>query len=360
MVAYPDMDYLGSRPSIYDGSDGRKSIFDRPAPTLRRDGEAHAPQPVSEIYYPPDPLARIAVMCGSRGRGKSAVINHIAYVTKATNRSRGIPWKVFSNIPLDYADEWSEDMPERIQMDETGWYALATVVFDELPELINSKRAMSGSSVSLEAQVRQLRKDFQDLLCTAQYPQELTGAFLRQVDFMCLPRIIKRKVRGLDGQWRWKVHAYTDFWNWNGSLTERPLFGMPWPPPLDSANKRRWDFGIEMTWDYYETNSKVANVHTEIGQEKLYEAKLRRELGSEVLKLFAGRPRIERRELVDWLRHELGADSDQVADTIHVLRLVFEERSGVAWALYPAHIEGDALSAEEKQAQLEAAMRRAA
>ena len=230
------LSYIGDRPSIFDGSDGRKSIFGTPAPTRKKDPDKLEATPVSEIYYPPDPLARVALMCGSRGRGKSAIVNHLAYVTKWTNRRRGIPWKVFANIPLDYADEWSEDMYERIQGDTEGWYALASIVIDELPEIMNSKRAMSGDVLGVEAQLRQLRKDFQDLLGTCQYPQELTGTFLRQVDYMCLPKLYRKKIKGLDGKWKMIAWAHTDIWNWNGSITEKPKFGMPWPPPLETAD----------------------------------------------------------------------------------------------------------------------------
>ena len=336
---------------------------DRPATSdsrigVRRDrGSEIKPVPAEEAWYRPDPLARVAILTGNRGAGKTVTVNHWAYLMRATNRARGISWKIFSNIPLQYADEWSEDMYERIQGDESGWYKQATVVIDELPEIMSSKRATSGVVVGVEAQIRQLRKDMMDLLGTAQWPHELTSSILRQCDLLIQPQIFKRKVRDRNGRWKEIALVKSAIWNWNGSLTGRPLFGMRWPAPYETADQYRTDYGVERTWNLFDTESKVTNVHTEAGKRAIAERKQDREWVEVASSLFNGRRRVEYEEFEEYATAYLGCHSSWMyAEAIRRMRLTEVEEAGTQYLELPYAILDDLDTAEARQARHEAEM----
>ncbi|MCE2456673.1 MAG: hypothetical protein J4G14_02495 [Dehalococcoidia bacterium] len=276
---------------------------------------------------------------------------------KYTNLNRRIPWKVFANINIQYADEWAEDMYERIQDDKTGWYQNATVVIDELPEIMNSKRSVSGAVVAVEAQLRQLRKDMMDLLGTAQWPHELTSSILRQTDLLIQPRLFKKKVRGLDGQWREIAMVKSAIWNWNGSLTGRPLFGMKWPAPYETADQFRTDFGIENTWNYYSTDSKVQNIHTDAGKQAAVDRKRDREFQELAMSLMNGRNKVPYEEFQIFAGTYLDCDNPTMfAEAARVMRLVVTESDGQQFVELPSAVMEHLDTPAAKQARFEVEM----
>lgn len=308
----------------------------------------------TEAYFPPDPTARCAILTGSRGKGKSAVAHHWQRVIRLTNRARGIGWKSFANVEVIGADECAEDIFRKIQMDKTRFYHYSTTWLDELPEIMNSKRSMSRDVVAMEAQLRQMRKDWQDVLGTAQYPHELTTSILRQTDFLCIPRLTIRGVRNpQNGQWRKTASAATAMWNWNGSLTDKPHFGKPWPPPWESADQYRIDLGIERTWDYYKTESKVTNIHTEIGKAALADEEARRDVASEVMEMFGDRKTMPIREYVE-RSYERGAETpEDIEFWMSALGLMVSETpTGDQIVHRPDHLAEELKTAEERQREL--------
>ena len=216
--------------------------------------------------------ARMMLIYGQRGTGKSWLGAELCNIFITVSRQQGHDQKVFSNIELDFADEIGWDMYQRIADPKATHYRNGFFFWDEVGEVMAAKRAMSKIVLQNEASIVMLRKQKIDVIATTQWPHMLTNAFNVQCDFFVKPKLVELfktvSAPGRPTKRYMKANIHVQAWNFNGSMTNRPLFKYR----ITELPAPQWSFtlyGVENVRDFYRTEEIVTNVHTDFGKEAI-------------------------------------------------------------------------------------------
>ena len=216
--------------------------------------------------------ARMMLIYGQRGTGKSWLGAELCNIFITASRKEGFDQKVFSNIELDFADEVAWDMYQKIADPKATHYRNGFFFWDEIGEVMAAKRAMSKIVLQNESSIVMLRKQKLDVVATTQWPHMLTNAFNVQCDFFVKPKLqeLFRTVSHPSQPTKryMKASIHVQAWNFNGSMTQRPLFKYR----ITELPEPQWSFtlyGVENVRDYYRTEEIVTNVHTDVGKEAI-------------------------------------------------------------------------------------------
>ena len=238
-----------------------------------RAGSRHSDElerPVVEMAFPKKAISRIALFWGRRGTGKSLGMTYFGYLLHQLNKRRGYNTITLSNYQVSYADICDQGILRKITK-FPDWAHDGRLMIDEITETMTSKRSMSRVAVETESLLTMVRKLRLELLCTAQFPHQLTGAVQHQIDFFIRTKMLYRPaVRYVNGRMQryWQVGLKTFWYDWNGSITDRPHDRRNWPPREEDADHVRVDWGLEQMFGHYQTNEVIVSEHLE-GREEI-------------------------------------------------------------------------------------------
>ena len=238
-----------------------------------RSGSRHDEElerPVIEMAFPSKAISRIALFWGRRGTGKSLGMTYFGYLLDQLSKRRGYKTITLANYQVSYADICDERILRTLAK-FPDWAHDGRVLIDEITETMTSKRAMSRVAVQTESLLTMVRKLRLEMLCTAQFPHQLTGAVQHQIDFFVRTKMLYRPaVRMENGKMKrcWQVGLKTFWYDWNGSITDRPHDRRNWPPREEDADHVRVDWGLEQMFGHYQTNEIIVSEHIE-GREEI-------------------------------------------------------------------------------------------
>ena len=222
-------------------------------------------KPVTDVdmtYVDAD--ARLTLIFGLRGSGKSLLATVLGGMIKAKAFQIGQVGRLYSNINIDFADVCNPFIYDDIANPTDMRWAKATFVWDEVGEVMMSKRSNSKVVVASESSLVMMRKREIDIIATTQWPHALTGLFAAQCDFFMKPKLHKEYYMQ-DGNRHVRAAISVDCWNWNGSITGEPMHGRSLME-LGEPWKAFTIFGVERFFNKYSTGELVASPHTEYGQ----------------------------------------------------------------------------------------------
>ena len=171
-----------------------------------------------------DADSRLTLIFGLRGSGKSLLATVLGGMLKAKAYALGQTGRLYSNINIDFADVSNPFIYDDIANPTDMRWAKATFVWDEVGEVMMSKRSNSKVVVASESSLVMMRKREIDILATTQWPHALTGLFAAQCDFFMKPRLHKEYYIH-EGERYIRAAISVDCWNWNGSITQEPMHG---------------------------------------------------------------------------------------------------------------------------------------
>ena len=233
------------------------------------------------------PDTSLGLFYGTRGKGKTATMVYLADFAKRRSekimrrKHPNFERRVFSNIYVEFAHRSNPTIYHDLQKFDEIVKARGTggeldfiggiLLMDEIADVAPAMRTMSGDSMGLSNALRMLRKLKLEMFACAQFPTELGRVSLRQVDFFIHPEIIRRR-RIFDprtGRMRKTADVRTYWYNWNGTFTNKPRFGQPFPPPPDSADRVVVYPDLGRVWGLYNTDEIVLSPHTLEGKRQL-------------------------------------------------------------------------------------------
>src|SRR3972149_1249899 len=207
-----------------------------------------------------------AIFWGRRGKGKTLSMVGISKILAPGFYKAG--WRVQANIPLDFTDI---GIPEKklnchpllgsfiaADMDKAQ---RSLIDFDELTEIVPSRKAMTKSNYNSNSVMVQMRKLQCEVMSTTQFPTDVDRQMLRQLDLWVLCEAwIPR-----DARWNpySAAKAYVklyifDLW---GQFTGNYLAAKYFPPPLHMAMKTMYLHNLPGAWGSYKTSFKVVSEH---------------------------------------------------------------------------------------------------
>ena len=195
-------------------------------------------------------MPRVAILFGRRGQGKTLWLTNMLYLMKKRYEASGHKFKVFTNYKASFADYSTPYLLDEISEFPT-WANNAIIGLDEIADLLPSARAMSNHSLLSQTFFRQIRKRGCEVLCATQFPQEITRALLRQVDWF-IETEIQQGGRGVRTYWH----------DWWGQFTG--VFKLRYWPPERAAHDYSFTlWGTDAMFGQYETEEVVASVYSD-------------------------------------------------------------------------------------------------
>lgn len=196
------------------------------------------------------------IFWGRRRKGKTLSMVHCSHMLLPTMHKFG--WKVQSNIPIEFADISHPLLGPHLNEDIDRAYR-SQLVIDELTELMPSTRAMSGISLETLSLMIQIRKLQAEMLTTTQFPTDIQGKMLRQLDLyvLCDAHIPP------DARWNPESarKAFVNLWVFDlwGQFSGGFQVAKYFPPPLFLAIKRIQLVNLYLSWNAYNTLGKVVS-----------------------------------------------------------------------------------------------------
>ena len=195
-------------------------------------------------------MPRVILLFARRGQGKTLWMTNMLYIMKERHRRAGTDFKVFTNYWTSFSDKVDPYLLDEMAK-FPSWAHHALIGLDEIADLLPSARAMSNHSLLSAGFLRQIRKRSCEIIAATQFPQEITRALLRQVDFFVETEIIA------DGR------AIRSHWHdWHGQITGNLTKKRWWPPDRDSKD---WSFtltGTDGMFGHYDTGEVVPSVYS--------------------------------------------------------------------------------------------------
>lgn len=172
-----------------------------------------------------DPLC--ILFFGRRGDGKTLSmmgclgLMREAYRLHGKLATRRNPqgFKLATNIHCKFA-QFNNPMLVDLIIDFPPWAYRLTLGVDEILAYFPSRRTMARGNLNFATFLQQIRKRDIELFCTTQFPQNLDGQILEQLNLFVMPVLYNRKnsVRLL-------------IWDWWGQYTGR-MWRKYWPPMM--------------------------------------------------------------------------------------------------------------------------------
>ncbi len=198
--------------------------------------------------------------CGRRGKGKSLAMVAIAKMLAPMFQQCG--WRIQANIPVDFSDigvkvnshpllgsyiSANMDMAER-----------SLLMFDELTEIVPSRRSMSRANVNSNSVMVQIRKLMCEVHGSTQFPTDIDRQMQRQLDLyiLCAAHIPR------DARWNpyAAARAFIRLYIFD---IHGQFWGPPtrfFPPPLNLA-KVMYLHNLPWVWNNYQTRFRVVSEH---------------------------------------------------------------------------------------------------
>lgn len=172
------------------------------------------------------------MLWGRRGEGKTLGMTAIAAAMRASYIEQGVryhrekrPWgrRIGSNYHIDFAD-FNNPMLVDMITDFPDWAGNSLFCIDEMGAYFPNRRSLARPHLNFSTFLQQIRKLGTELIFTTQFPQNMDGQILQQIDLFATPRRVNN---GRDLKimlWDWWGQFTGDFSNkrWPPNPTENP------------------------------------------------------------------------------------------------------------------------------------------
>lgn len=219
----------------------------------------------------------ISCFIGRRGSGKTASMVHMAdLINRYGNHGRPI----LSNIEVSFADFCHPAIhkviqnslkPDRYGNTPPSKWRGGLVLIDEIADLIPSIRPNSKTMIEFTNIFRSIRKNQMDIMMTCQFPQEIVGVGLRQVDFFIAPKLKRFETIPTPGGGVLRNHLAVQlkWFNWSGHITGHPRHGEKFSWVYSRPDMVEWRPHISGVFNKYETDEIVYSPYTDVGKQAL-------------------------------------------------------------------------------------------
>ena len=217
----------------------------------------------STLLWQPEFKSTNVIFWGRRGKGKTlSMIGLSKMVAPGFHRAK---WRLQANIPVDFSDIGvkvnchpllgsfiAADMDTALR---------SHVLFDELTEIVPSRRSMSKANINSMSVMVQIRKLMCEVASSTQFPTDIDQQMLKQLDLyiLCDAHIPK------DARWnpysasRAYIKLFVfDLW---GQFTGDLTAGRYFPPPLHTAMRVMYLRNLPAFWNNYQTRFRVVSEH---------------------------------------------------------------------------------------------------
>ena len=222
------------------GLRGVKRPFTLVQEPVSRDSDPLSAYPKHKRFSP-----TVVFLMGRRDQGKTLTMTAMADIAKQRYARHHIPFKIFSNYYLKFADGYSSHIIDEI-MTYPNWARDMYLCIDEIQTAATSRRSMSGTNVNLTTFLTMIRKRRIELVFTTQFPQVIDVQLLIQVDYFI------ECERNSQGN---AVTLYIH--DWWGQFTGKN-WRKPWPPQRWDADKVKVLSGVDQVWGQYDTEQVIA------------------------------------------------------------------------------------------------------
>ena len=196
------------------------------------------------------------MLWGRRGEGKTLGMTAIANAMRETYLSHGVryhktlrPWgrRIGSNYHIDFAD-FNNPMLVDMIVDFPPWARRMLFCVDEILAFFPNRRSLARPNLNFSTFLQQIRKLETELIFTTQFPQNMDGQILQQIDLFGTP---KRINKGRD--------LKILLWDWWGQFTGN-FASKKWPPnPAENPPDYQLTiYDIERFYGAYPTEEVVA------------------------------------------------------------------------------------------------------
>jgi len=198
-----------------------------------------------------DPL--VIMFFGRRGEGKTLTMTAMgsimmqAYAAQGQKFSRRHPYgfRLASNYHVKFAD-FNNPMLVDLLVKFPPWAHHILCMVDEILAYFPSRRTMARGNLDFGTFLQQIRKRDIEMICTTQFPQNLDGQMLQQINLFVMPILYNRKnsVRLL-------------IWDWWGQYTGR-IWHKHWPPIEEPPDYKLSIHGLHGIFPWFESKEVVA------------------------------------------------------------------------------------------------------